>query len=710
MVITLIYYLKYVPFLICDINFIMFRRKKSVNKKKLEHKLYLARESPELIFDLSDCDLINIPSGVYSLCRVFRKESLRLQNNQLSSLAGGGDLKDLSNLLILDLHNNFFSSISNDIGLLITLQELYLQDNQLKHLPDSLCHLINLKHLDVSNNHLKKLPENIGNLINLNILKLKGNNGLKKIPKMICKMQQLTLIEIDSEGFLYPPSDVALEGTECIMRYICKDTEFEYVSPSDLKSITKSDTSTNLLEEEDAFKEKIWTLERLKLKKMQEFLEIEKNNELQQKQEIELSNLHKVSRDQLLASLTAEQVKFDDKLNKIHKKKELERFHLIEQLKEAEDVADEAISKLLAYNKEPLAQLLEKEMDEEQKLLVAVNKYNETLHKDDILSAMQNILTQESERFKKLDKYRVETSQCILEKELQTESKLSEILQNHCLDKTNLVDKLVEDSDLQKAAVSTLLERGDARSWGLLQEIRLVEGHLLALTNIEIEKSKLKMNEQLNDLSEKRANLSILLVDLMDRQKARRTQILNTLQEMEHQNTTNENDFWLRQYQQLLNRLPEGLSEAQKNIDHKLLEILLSKGVLHCLPFLASIIQSQWNFKNITNEDLALAGLTNSTDRLKILEALNIYIKEYLSDFSPSAPPEDEEAASAPLLKDLVPVDAVECVICMDNQCHIIFLPCGHLCCCSNCAISVVGCPLCRTVIDRKITMMELQI
>ncbi|XP_076263957.1 E3 ubiquitin-protein ligase LRSAM1-like isoform X4 [Rhynchophorus ferrugineus] len=568
MVITLIYYLKYVPFLICDINFIMFRRKKSVNKKKLEHKLYLARESPELIFDLSDCDLINIPSGVYSLCRVFRKESLRLQNNQLSSLAGGGDLKDLSNLLILDLHNNFFSSISNDIGLLITLQ----------------------------------------------------------------------------------------------------------------------------------------------LKKMQEFLEIEKNNELQQKQEIELSNLHKVSRDQLLASLTAEQVKFDDKLNKIHKKKELERFHLIEQLKEAEDVADEAISKLLAYNKEPLAQLLEKEMDEEQKLLVAVNKYNETLHKDDILSAMQNILTQESERFKKLDKYRVETSQYILEKELQTESKLSEILQNHCLDKTNLVNKLMEDSDLQKAAVSTLLERGDARSWGLLQEIRLVEGHLLALTNIEIEKSKLKMNEQLNDLSEKRANLSILLVDLMDRQKARRTQILNTLQEMEHQNTTNENDFWLRQYQQLLNRLPEGLSEAQKNIDHKLLEILLSKGVLHCLPFLASIIQSQWNFKNITNEDLALAGLTNSTDRLKILEALNIYIKEYLSDFSPSAPPEDEEAASAPLLKDLVPVDAVECVICMDNQCHIIFLPCGHLCCCSNCAISVVGCPLCRTVIDRKITMMELQI
>lgn len=92
-----------------------------------------------------------------------------------------------------------------------------------------MCHLINLKYLDVSNNHLKKLPENIGNLINLSILKLKSNNGLKKIPKTICKAQQLTLIEIDPEMFLYPPSDVALQGTEYIMRYICKGMDYTYI-------------------------------------------------------------------------------------------------------------------------------------------------------------------------------------------------------------------------------------------------------------------------------------------------------------------------------------------------------------------------------------------------------------------------------------------------------------------------------------------------
>lgn len=32
------------------------------------------------------------------------------------------------------------------------------------------------------------------------------------------------------------------------------DTEFDYVSPSDLKSITKTHISTNIEEEEDVFK------------------------------------------------------------------------------------------------------------------------------------------------------------------------------------------------------------------------------------------------------------------------------------------------------------------------------------------------------------------------------------------------------------------------------------------------------------------------
>lgn len=65
---------------------------------------------------------------------------------------------------------------------------------------------------------------------------------------------------------------------------------------------------------------------------------------------------------------------------------------------------------------QPLAQLIEQEKQEEERLIAAVNRYNETLHKDDILVAMEDILEQETQKFKQFDKTRIETTQTILEK------------------------------------------------------------------------------------------------------------------------------------------------------------------------------------------------------------------------------------------------------------------------------------------------------
>lgn len=36
------------------------------------------------------------------------------------------------------------------------------------------------------------------------------------------------------------------------------------------------------------------------------------------------------------------------------------------------------------------------------------------------------------------------------------------------------------------------------------------------------------------------------------------------------------------------------------------------------------------------------------------------------------------------------------CKICMDKEVGVVFLPCGHLCCCVNCAPSLKDCPVCR--------------
>lgn len=80
---------------------------------------------------------------------------------------------------------------------------------------------------------------------------------------------------------------------------------------------------------------------------------------------------------------------------------------------------------------------------------------------------------------------------------MQSDSHIAEILQNRDMQQTELVSKLQEDDELQKAAVAALLEKGDARSWSLVQQVRLVENQLAALTVIEMGRKKLEVDDHI---------------------------------------------------------------------------------------------------------------------------------------------------------------------------------------------------------------------
>ncbi|KAG5896388.1 hypothetical protein JTB14_009593 [Gonioctena quinquepunctata] len=322
-----------------------------MNKSKLEHKLYLARENPEPVFDLAECGLQNVPGGVYSLCRVFLKESLRLENNCLSSLSGGGNLKDLYLLRILD----------------ISLQEFYGKDNHLKTLCVGLCKLTNLRILDISNNAIKELPEDIGNLTNLRKCNL-SNNKFKRLPKTIHKWQKINTFNLESNSLVFPPNDVIQNGLEYIMKYLCEleEVPFNY-APCEDSTQDETDHRGG----------------------------IPKSTSFQQ-----------------------QKIKLDAELNRLQHNKEYERFQLIEQLQEAENNADLAISHLLSSINEPLGQLLEQEKLEEERMLAAINRYNDTLRKEDVLLAMENILAQETVKFREFDQSRIDSSRSILEQEM----------------------------------------------------------------------------------------------------------------------------------------------------------------------------------------------------------------------------------------------------------------------------------------------------
>lgn len=154
----------------------------------------------------------------------------------------------------------------------------------------------------------------------------------------------------------------------------------------------------------------------------------------------------------------------------------------------------------------------------------------------------------------------------------------------------------------------------------------------------------------------------MLLMDLIHQQNKRRSQLLSTLKALDENKETAIEDFWLRQYQGLLNRLPLGLSEAQRNLDPNLCQELLIAGVIHCLPFLAKLIQCKRDLTKITDEDLLENGIESSSERQKILKVFQHYSA---SEKTPSAPPLEE--ASAPPIELLQTAAVSECVVCMDD-------------------------------------------
>lgn len=43
------------------------------------------------------------------------------------------------------------------------------------------------------------------------------------------------------------------------------------------------------------------------------------------------------------------------------------------------------------------------------------------------------------------------------------------------------------------------------------------------------------------------------------------------------------------------------------------------------------------------------------------------------------------------------------CVICLEQEYNTVFVPCGHMCCCTACCVHLANCPLCRRRIDQTV-------
>jgi len=160
-------------------------------KKGLYTKLSLYYLYMENIIMTESDELKSLPTEIGKLINL---RELYLDDNSIQLLPT--EFGQLLNLQYFSLIYNKLNSLPTEIGQLLNLQYLYLSCNHLKIIPIEICNLINLQYLSLDHNKLEKIPTQIGQLINLIDINL-CDNKLQSIPTQIAQLINLKYIHIN---------------------------------------------------------------------------------------------------------------------------------------------------------------------------------------------------------------------------------------------------------------------------------------------------------------------------------------------------------------------------------------------------------------------------------------------------------------------------------------------------------------------------------
>ncbi|XP_052223149.1 E3 ubiquitin-protein ligase LRSAM1-like isoform X2 [Dreissena polymorpha] len=714
----------------------MFRSQSEAAKKRMQHQQYLAQEDPEPVFDLSNCELEEVPSSTFPLCKVLQKEVLLLNNNWLAGLHGSGSLSDLVSIRVLDVHNNEIKSVPGEISLLQSLQVLNLENNRLKKLPDEIGQLRCLQTLNVKSNRLTALPSTVCDLKSLRMLDIQVN-CVTALPRQLCHVRTLESLSLDASTMKYPPQEICLSGTEDIMKFLCAESGMEYLPPSNFLlevleppkiPVNKTASSMALKEEENMAKSFAGYSDMMEKRRL-ELIEVERSFAAHQELQAQMALLAQQNRDQLVRVIEQAESKLDSELNKLSREREVNQKRLIRDLQIVEEGADKLISSLLdmsakARQTEELLDAIEQERIKEDKLFEVRWEELQNLRKKEVLNNMQTIL-QENETFEMLlHKFTSEKGHSLMRAiendEMMSTAQVASVLQHKDQQTSLLLADLVKQEALQREAFEALQLQKDVKNQRIRGQIALIQDELASLTVVEIEKRGCRMEEEMNRLAEKRNALIELLAQLMEEQDRRQIELRHRMDEMEQQRENGQADYWLVQFQRLMDQKPNSLIDREQRLEISVVKILNQSHAEDHIPRFARHRITIETMLTLDDDDLKMMGVHEMGVRREILRNIQGYRDKNTTPSFKAAQNDDfniprAACPSAPALPQsqiLVIARGLnsECSICMDNTSDVIFMNCGHVCSCSECCEKVAECPLCRASIVRRVKLMTTHV
>uniref|UniRef100_A0A8D2JH17 E3 ubiquitin-protein ligase LRSAM1 n=1 Tax=Sciurus vulgaris TaxID=55149 RepID=A0A8D2JH17_SCIVU len=692
---------------------LFFRKRKPSEeaRKRLEYQMCLAKEAgADDILDISKCELSEIPFGAFATCKVLQKKVLIVHTNHLTSLLPKScSLLSLATIKVLDLHNNQLTTLPEDIGQLAALQVLNVERNQLTYLPRSIGNLIQLQTLNVKDNKLKELPDTVGELRSLRTLDI-SENEIQRLPQMLAHVRTLETLSLDASSMIHPPPEVCGAGTTAIQQFLCKESGLDYYPPSQyLLPVLERDGAENprdnpdgptdrLSREEVEWQNRFSDYEKRKEQKMLEKLEFERRLDLGQREHAQLLQQSSCQKDEILQTVKEEQSRLEQGLNERQRYLDAERQRLQEQLKQTEQNIANRIQKLLQENQRQkksaeILKSLENERIRMEQLMSITQEEAENLRQREIASAMQQMLTESCKN--RLIQMAYESQRQSLVQQAcssmaEMDERFQQVLSWQQMDQNKAISQILQESAMQKAAFEALQVQKDL----MHRQIR---------------------NQEM--VSEQRWALSSLLQQLLKEKKQREEELREILTELEAKSETKRENYWLIQYQRLLNQKPLSLKLQEEGMERQLVALLVELSAEHYLPIFAHHRISLDMLSHMSPRDLAKMGVSEAGLQHKILRRVQELLAvarihpelrlpkgEVLgaleSPALPQEPPEPVRPSAPPA--ELEP-QASECVVCLEREAQMVFLPCGHVCCCQQCCLPLRTCPLCRQEIAQSL-------
>ncbi|NXX02061.1 LRSM1 ligase, partial [Larus smithsonianus] len=720
---------------------LFFRKKKPSDdaRKRLEYQMCLAKEAGAGdILDISKCELSEVPYGAFATCKVLQKKVLIIHTNNLTSLVPKScSLLSLITVKVLDLHDNQLASLPADIGQLTSLQVLNLERNLLKCLPQSIGDLAQLQMLNVKGNKLKELPTTVSGLRSLRTLDL-SENMLQELPRVLAHVRTLETLTLDASSMSYPSPDICSAGTESIQQFLCKECGIAYYPPSQyLLPVLENDgggTSVDgvdravhkYLEEESEWQNKFLDYEKRKEKKMQEKLEFERRLNMGQREHALLVQQVNSQKGEILQTVREDQMRLEEGLTKHQRYLEEERLKLLQQLKQAEQGIAGRIQKLLEDNQRQgprewlNSSCLFGRIRMEQ-LMAITQEETEHLRRREVASAMQQMLA-ESYKNKLIQMTYESRRQDLVNQACSSlaemDQKFQQILAWQQLDQNKAVSQILQQIEMQKAAFEALQVKKDLMHRQIRNQIKLIETELLQLTQLELKRQELDTETLQGVIMEQRQALGYLLQQLLKEKKQREEELQQILLEMEAKSETKQENYWLIQYQRLLNQKPLSLKLQEEGLERQLVNLLIELSAERYMPVFAHHRISLQALSTMTASDLEKIGVAEAGLQRAILKraqeilAVAKTIPELLRTVDAEVPAAPEPSAPfeeppSPVVPTAPPLQwdekKSECVVCMEQETQMIFLPCGHVCCCQTCCERLHTCPLCRKDITQRI-------